>query len=309
MKTRKLVLIIADVLLLAICIIQCAISSHDTTKYFDLKDTPDMIVIDTPEEKEITVVCENEEWFVGKDKFPANQKIVDEFLEAVKSIRVLDKVGSANNDANLDRYELNDVKKTVVTVSKDGKVLRTLTIGKEAVSDSQSYITVDGGKDIYLATGSLPYVFDIITSAIRSEVVFNYDSAEISDVTVTKVGGNENGKSWSVSRMGSGEDVVWNVTPNEIEVDSEKTASWFSSIASMSTKNWYEEKDIPAAEQILSVKIGHNFTSTTVDIFALPKEESVPQAYYAKCSDVPYTFALGSEYVERFQKNISDFAK
>ena len=34
MKTRKLVLIIADVLLLAVFIIQLALSARDTTKYF-----------------------------------------------------------------------------------------------------------------------------------------------------------------------------------------------------------------------------------------------------------------------------------
>ena len=35
MKTRKLVLLIADVVLLAVCIVQCAVSAHDTTKYFN----------------------------------------------------------------------------------------------------------------------------------------------------------------------------------------------------------------------------------------------------------------------------------
>ena len=48
MKTRKLVLIIADVLLLAVCIVQFALSARDTTKYFTFKDEPDSMEIVTP---------------------------------------------------------------------------------------------------------------------------------------------------------------------------------------------------------------------------------------------------------------------
>ena len=77
MKTRRLVLIIADVVLLAVCISQWVIGNHDTTKYFDLKDTPDMIVIDTPEEKGITIVV-------------AEQKIML-LCEFVKKLIVLEK--------------------------------------------------------------------------------------------------------------------------------------------------------------------------------------------------------------------------
>lgn len=305
MKTRKLVLLIADVLLLAVCIVQFALSAHDTTKYFELKDTPDMIVIDTPEEKGITVVCEDGNWFVGQDKFPANQKIVDEFLNAVSSVRVLDKVGSTGNEAALDRYELNDVKKTVVTVSKDGKVIRTLNIGKEAVSDSQGYITVDGGKDIYLATGSLPYVFDIITNAIRSEVVMSLNSSEITEVSIIPAEGD----AWSLSRMGSGDDVVWNISGASVDVDGGKAANWFGALANMTTRNWYEEKDVPAAEKIMTVNIVHAFKTTTIELFALPKEDGIPQAYYGRSSDVNYAFAVGSEYIDTFKKEPAELAK
>jgi len=305
MKTRKLVLIIADVLLLAVCISQCVFSAHDTTKYFDLKETPDMFVIDTPEEKGITVVCENDKWYVGQDKFPANQDIIDDFLDAVKSIRVLDKVGSANNDAVLERYELNDVKKTVVTASKDGKVLRTLYIGKEAVSDSQSYITIDGGKDIYLATGSLPYVFDVITNSIRTEQVMMLKTAEISEVAITDAEDN----TWSLSRMGSGDDVVWNISGSEVDIDSSKAANWFGSMASITTRNWYEEKDVPEGEKILTVKITHAFKTTTLEFFALPKQEGSPQAYYGRSSDVAYAFAVDSTYIDTFKKTPEELAK
>ena len=67
MKTRKLVLIIADVLLLAVCIIQFAVSARDTTKYFTFKDEPDSLEIVTPGEK-ISLVKDGDNWVIGDKK-------------------------------------------------------------------------------------------------------------------------------------------------------------------------------------------------------------------------------------------------
>lgn len=305
MKTRKLVLIIADVLLLALCIVQCALSSKDTTKYFDLKDTPDMIVIKAPEADEITVVLEDGKWILADDKFPANEDEIEGMLNAVESIRVLDKVGSTNNEAALDRYELNDLKKTTVTFSKDGKVIRTLNLGKEAVSDSQSYITVDNGKEIYLATGNLPYVYGVSKNDIRSSTVMELKAGEITEVSIS----NEDGTAWTLSRMGSGDDVVWNLSDSEVDVDEESAAAWFRNLAVITTSNWYEENDVPYAEKIITAKFVAAFKTTTVDIYALPKQEGVPQAYYGRTSNLPYAFAIGSDYVDLLKKNPSELGK
>ena len=145
MKTRKLVLIIADVLLLAVCIVQFALSARDTTKYFTFKDEPDSMEIVTPGET-ISLVKEGDNWVIGDKKYPANISVIDGYVSAIKNIRALDKVGSTSSDAVAERYELVDGKKTIVTAKLGDKVLRTLEIGKTAVSSSQCYATVDGGR-------------------------------------------------------------------------------------------------------------------------------------------------------------------
>ena len=114
MKTRKLVLIIADVLLLAVCIIQFAVSARDTTKYFTFKDDPDSIEIVTPGET-ISLYKDGEDWVIGDKKYPASLSMVDSYIDAIKNIRALDKVGSVSSDVSADRYELTDGKKTIVT--------------------------------------------------------------------------------------------------------------------------------------------------------------------------------------------------
>lgn len=308
MKTRKLVLLIADALLFAFCIIQGIFSLHDTTKYFELKDgVIDEICIDTPEEKGILIVKDGEDWFVSQKKYPANISVVDSFINAMSSIRVLDKVGSTGNDAVLERYELNDSKKTVVTVKGAGKVLRTIEIGKKAMSDTQSYITVDGGKDIYLATGNLPYIFDTITSAIRTEIVMTLDSSEISGVTL-----DDGETSWTVSKMGSGDDIVWNFTgaAEGLEVDAEKAFSWFNTISSLTTKSWYEEGNEPLGSKILSVKISHAFKTSTIEFYEIFKnDESASTEYFGLCSESPYAFTVNKNVYEKFVKDAEDLAK
>ena len=208
MKTRKLVLIIADVLLLAVCIIQLALSARDTTKYFTLKDGPDSLEIITPAET-ISLVKEGEDWVIGDKKYPASISMIDSYLDAIKNIRALDKVGSITSGNNAEKYELTDGKKITVTAKLGDKVLRTVEIGKTAVSSSQCYATVDGGKDIYLVSGGINDTFDTSIAATRTTIVLNLEPSEITTVAITDYATD---KSWAVSRMGTGSDLAWNVT-------------------------------------------------------------------------------------------------
>lgn len=217
MKTRKLVLIVADVVLLAVCLVQFILSARDTTKYFTFKDEPDSLEIVTPQET-ISLYKEGEDWFIGEKKYPASMSMVDSYISAIKNIRALDKVGSIANGNNVERYELTDSKKTIVTAKLGDKVLRTIEIGKTAVSSSQCYMTVDGGKDIYLVSGGVNDTFDTSVAAARTTIVLNLNSDEITGVAIT----DAEDKTWSLSRMGDGDDVVWNVSGGEIELEKQK---------------------------------------------------------------------------------------
>ena len=223
MKTRKLVLIIADVILLAVCILQLALGARDTTKYFTLKDKPDSLEIVTPGET-ISLYKEGDDWFIGSQKYPASLSMVDSYIDAISNIRALDKVGSTSSEAIADRYELVDGKKTIVTAKLGDKVLRTLEIGKTAVSSSQCYATIDGGKDIYLISGGINDTFDTSVAAARTTIVLNLESSDITNVSVTDY---KTGKTWAVSRMGSGSDIAWNVSGAEegYELDSGAAAN------------------------------------------------------------------------------------
>ena len=308
MKTRKLVLIIADVLLLAVCIVQLTLSARDTTKYFTLKDEPDSIEIITPAEK-ISVYKDGEDWVIGDKKYPASLSVIDEYLDGIKNIRALDKVGSISSGNNAEKYELTDGKKITVIAKLGDKVLRTIEIGKTAVSSTQCYATVDGGKDIYLVSGGINDTFDTSVAAARTTIVLNLDSTEITNVSIKDY---EADKAWGVSRMGSGSDVAWNVTGAEegYELDTNAAANWLNSFASLSTRDWYLEDEVLDGTKRLTATITCAYKDITLEFYALPKaNESDLQQYYGTCSNTPYRFKVDEKTVNQYLKTLEEMAK
>ena len=308
MKTRKLVLIIADVLLLAVCVLQLVLSARDTTKYFTLKDKPDSLQIVTPGET-IDLYKEGEDWFIGEKKYPASISMVDSYIDAISNIRAMDKVGNISSGNDSEKYELTDGKKTIVTAKLGDKVLRTIEIGKTAVSSSQCYATVDGGKEIYLVSGGINDTFDTSIAAARTTIVLNLDSTEITTVSITDCAAD---KTWAVSRMGSGEDVAWNVSGAEAgyELDSGAAANWLNSFASLSTRDWYDEGAVLEGTKTVSAKITHAFKDITVEFYALPKANPNDlQQYYGTCSETPYRFKVNESTVKQYLKTLDELAK
>lgn len=311
MKTRKLVLIIADLILLAVCVIQLVLSARDTTKYFTFKDEPDFLEIITPDET-ISLYKESGNWVIGDKKYPANLGIVDTYIDGIKNIRALDKVGSINSGNNEERYEFTENKKTTVTAKLGDKVLRTIDIGKTAVSSSQCYVTVDGGKDIYLVSGGINDTFFTSVAAARTTIVLDLTPEEISGVSITDYTNSDNpdGKTWSVSRMGSGDDVAWNVSGGEVELDEGEANAWLASFASLSTRDWYEDDAVVTGTKAVSAKITYQFKDIKVDFFAIPKEnENDVQQYYGTCSETPYRFKVNQSSVKQYLKTLEELAK
>ncbi|MBR1639283.1 MAG: DUF4340 domain-containing protein [Treponema sp.] len=310
MKTRKLILIIADALLLAVCIIQAVFSGRDGIVSFTCADDIDEIVFESPAES-FTLVKEGEDWFGGEKKYPVNKNSAESFVSQLSEIRALDKVGSLGSAATAERYELDESHRISVTAKKDGKVLRTVLIGKESPASSQSYISIDDKKDIYLASGNIRSTFNTSLTSIRSRGVWQLEKSEITGVTLRKTAaaGDKEGL-LTISKMGSGEDIVWNISPAEIQIDSEKAQAWFDSLASLTTPVWHNENEDLGGTELVSAEITCGFKTVKITIYEKPAEgEDANPLYYAESSETPYVFELASYSADKFLKKAEDFAK
>lgn len=306
MKKRKLILIIANLVLIGILVVQLILSSKDGAKYYKFDDSVDEISIKTSGEN-IHLLKEGENWFIGEKKYLANTIIVENFIEKAKSIRTIEKVSNLNKLNAIDKYEFNEGQKISVEVKNGGKILRSFEIGKNATASSQSYVMIDGNKDIYLASGGLRGGFETSISDLRSKVVWEFEKSDVNSVSLT----DENGKTWSLSKMGSEDDVVWNISGEiGIEVDSQKAQSWFDSVAFLSTTKWYNENENTIGNLISTVKITHGFENATLEIYEIPQEnEESQKQYFGKTNILPYKFELAAYSIEKFTKKVEDIKK
>lgn len=307
MKTRKLVLIIADVILLAVGIIQGVLALKDGAKYFRFSEEPDEYTIVTPAET-IHLVLEDGKWYLNSQKYPVADSTVEDFTEAVRYIRALDKVGTLNDNTSV-KYELAEGRKISVEVKKAGKVLRTLEIGKETTSSSQGYVTIDGGKDIYLASGNLRFTFDKTIDVLRDKYIWEFDKNDLTSAMITDADGNI----WTVTKMGSGDDIAWNLSGEGTEgmdFDTSKVANWFNTLNVMTATTWYSDDtklENLVGTLVAKAKIGYGFKAVTIEIYKVDTDSG--ENYYAASSETPYIFGLPAYQANKFTKSPAEFAK
>ncbi|MCR4736320.1 MAG: DUF4340 domain-containing protein [Treponema sp.] len=305
MKARKIILLAGCALLLCICIIQALTSANDKVKIFEFSEDPDEIVLENANGS-ISIVKNGESWLLGDKKYPAADSSISDMINTFKSIKALDKVAFASSEESLARYDLNEGKKITALAKKDGKVLRSLAVGKDATSGSQSYITIDGGKDIYLATGNLSGAFSKSIDELRSREILNLDKTAISSVTIIPEGGTE----WSLSRSGSGMDIAWNISGAQVDVDPEVAKIWLESLSTFVATKWHEENEDLGGQKLLSAKINSGSKLVTFNLYKIAaSSEDGNDIFYGNCSECPYTFELASYAAQKFLKTPEELTK
>ena len=307
MKTRKIVLITADLILLVVGIIQIIVASRSSVKVFDFSEEPDKIVIEKSDEN-LTLVKENDKWFINTQKYEATQSNIDSMISFAQYIKALDRVGSLSNAASVSKYEFDEDNAIKVTVSAGEKELRTFTVGKDSSTGVQCYATINGSNDIYLVDGDYRNVFDKTSDQLRSKVIYSEDSVNISSVSIDPA----DGSLWTVSRHGEAEDLVWSITGANITLDSSKAAEWLNSFNTLTTTKWHGTTDDIGGEPYINVEVGTMGKNIKINIYIVPADPEVEGSsnlYYAKCSESPYWFEIPSYNMSKFQKTPEDLQK
>ena len=98
---------------------------------------------------------------------PANVETVKQMIDAISKINVLGLV--SKNDDN-ERYGFSDNELIKVVVQKDGKVLRTLELGKNSSTYQQVYGKIDNSKDVLLISGNPKLTFDVTFEDLKAPV-------------------------------------------------------------------------------------------------------------------------------------------
>ncbi len=310
LKPGKLVLLSSIGILLIICIIQFILAARNPVKTLKLNEGFDSITVEKSGGK-IEFLLDGSDWYVGTGDFKANLPDIDNITGNLKEIKILDTIGRLSSDEQNARYDLNEDKAITVTASKNGKVLRTVKIGKASSTGSQTYITVGNSKDINLVSGNLYSLFNKSEEDYRSKSVFSIKGSSISGVSVTP-----QKDAWSVSKSvpsegtdSSGGEVSWSFagTASALEADTSKVNVWLGQISNCTAASWLDDSKALPTKKEVSVEIDGTEGKITVDIYS--EKDGERTKYIATSNKTAHKFELSESTAKRYIKNASELTK
>lgn len=319
MLTRKVILLGAIAILLVTYILQLSLTGRNKVKTVSFADTPDSLLIVKGSEaanpsNSWRLQYENSAWYAGEKKYSADSAAAQNMAETLKNIKLLGVIASAPGNA-AEKYGLGDSEKYTVTAFKDGKVLRTIVVGKDTASGGQSYIQVDGKSSVYLAEGSFHSLYGVNVDAVRSKDVYSLNAAEIMRVNViTQEGSFTAVKNMPQTNIADGDNAVaqepvWEIAERtygeDVEVDSSKIESWVNTISNLKAASWAADNEsFTGKELIASVVIGAGAKEVSVQVYSIPEDSE--GRYLCKSSTSQYPFYLTKYNTDRFNKTIGD---
>jgi len=289
LKVRKIVLLALIPILLCIYILQIVSGNRNTVKYLTVEEEADTVLITKGDGTEIKVFKEGENWFVSDKKYPVDESTAKTLVSEISSIKLLETVSSSAADKA--RYGLDEAAAVTAALYKDGTLLRTVGVGKASPTAQQTYITVDGGKDIYLSSGSITSDFTKSIDDIRSKKVYSLDVTKVTAATATTPSDG------TVSVFRNSDDNSW------LGGDSSKVSSWISNITSLNVQSWASENTVLPSEAAGSVTLTADGNQITVTVYTTDDESK----YICTCSETPYPFYLSSYSAEKYIKTSADF--
>lgn len=295
MRTRKIVLLSAIAALVVVYVLQLVFSGGTAVKDFNLAESPDALTITkgvdgTP----IKIVKDGENWLVGEKQYPADKNIIESLVNEVKNVKVL---GTVSKSSDNERYGLDDANVLIVKASKDGKDLRTLNVGKKASTSQQTYIQLDGSKEVLLASGNKESALGKSIEDMRDKGIYSVNVGDIMKISVAKPD-----ESYSLEK--TGEPPAWTLTSsNTNKIDVEKVSSWVGSITSLKAQSYAaEDTKLPSVADA-SVTLTAAGKDITVSVYKA--EES---KYLCASNITPYVFYLSSYTAEKYVKALKDLS-
>ncbi len=332
MSTRKTVLVTLIGILAAIYAGQLVLSGRNQVRELTLGVEPDTVVIENAHGT-VTLALKDGTWAVsgasakssaaagsetsGSETSPdsfraADAAAVDTVLRTAGTLKVL---GTVAPDGDGSRYGFSDGKGIEVTLLKNGQAVRTLTVGKTSVTTQQTYVQLDGKKDVLLVSGNVPALLNKSADDFRSRKVYALSAADIGGVTVT-LGAASGAGAQSYALEKSGEPPRWQLVPDsdgsdlQSAVDAEKAASWIDSLSALNVVSWAPDNVVlPDSEEAagtvtLSAVSSGEVRTVRVTVFGKDDDGN----YLCTSDAVPYAFYLSSYAAEKYLKPLSALA-
>ncbi len=333
---RKIILLSCIAVLLCVYIVQLALSRRTGIKSMPLEAGIDSMTIQTAE-SEARLTLRDGTWFVsrgeGQTEYEAAQSIVDNLLSDVKDLKLL-AVATRSAGSDSARYGLDDASKIVVTASSGSEAVRTLHVGKATSTGSQNYVQIDDDGAVYIVGSALRRDFDKQCDDIRSKSIYSLDNdVKIDRISCTSYpdAGQDGGTPDSFTfvredeapsgETGADNDSVsvskttWKQLTSGMtedgrkEADSDKIASWASSLSLLSASEWLADNARIPEGYALASELSFSAGGKDYKTKLYKGKEGEEDTYIMSCSTTPYLFKVASYVASRYSKTSGDFLK
>lgn len=177
--TRKIVLLSAVVVLLAVYILQLAFSGKNKVKVLTVEETIDMVMIDNGGSK-LVISKNGDSWFVGEEKLACQLNRANGIVNAINEIKVLGNVASGSAADN-ERYGFDNG--IIVEAYCGDKLVRSLVVGKNTATGSQCYVRIDGKSAVSLVQGAMRSTFEATADDIIEKKQDEETPSEVEEVS------------------------------------------------------------------------------------------------------------------------------
>ena len=176
LSVRKIILLSLIAVLLVVYILQLVISGANDGYSLVLKESPDTILIQNGTNPQIKIVNSNGIWLLKEGSenpeenyaiLPANTETVNQMVTSLSKIEVL---GLVSRNADNERFGFAENESVKIICSKEGKILRTLELGKNSSTYQQVYAKVDESSNVVLVSGNPKTLFDVTFENLKAPV-------------------------------------------------------------------------------------------------------------------------------------------
>ncbi|MFA6505771.1 MAG: DUF4340 domain-containing protein [Treponemataceae bacterium] len=293
MKTRKILLLAAVAILGCAYALELVFTNANPVKTFTLTEKPDSLLIEKGDGTKLLISKDGDRWLVGDKKYSGDTQAIETLVKSISAVKILDSVSSG---ADVERFGLGDGEKLAVSAKSGNKELRRLAIGKASPTSQQSYIHVDGGKEVLLVSGNLKRDFGKAPDEFRDKAIFSFKNDEIAAISVS---GKEN---YTLSKGGKPE--AWSVSSLEkgLKADKERLDAWLSSIATLRAESYAPDDALPTEKPLGVAVFKLASREATVRIYRKEGESK----YLCSSTESPYPFYLSVYTAERYLKPLSE---
>lgn len=322
---QKIVLLALAAILLCVYILQVSVGGKSRTQTLTLKEEVTSITIYTGSDsaKAINVTRDGDKYTVsnadGSESYDAMPTASESLFDSIREMHILGNAARLSS-SNEERFGLDANSRITVQAKAGDKMLRSLQIGKNSSTGSQSYLTIDDSSQILISSSSLHTIFSVTMDSLRSKDIYSVPEETITQISVDSYDGSFTISKSSLPKADAGteegqgmsiNESQWTLTGSSEEgtlpqLDQDAANEWAVYVSTLNASSWVDEKTF---NQNVIQKGRLSFISNGIT-YSLQFFEIDGDENQMLCSSniTPYRFYLSKYTAQKFLRKLSDIS-